>query len=120
MDGFVVCRDTVGNVLEEHGLAGSRRGHDQPPLAFAYRRHKVHYSRGIIVGLRFQIDSFLRIQWGQVVKEDFLTRNFRVLMVDALHFKKGKIALRILGRPIWPEMVSPVLRLKRRIWEGEI
>ena len=35
-------RDRLRHLLQEHGLAGTGRGHDQCPLPLAQRRQQVH------------------------------------------------------------------------------
>ena len=50
----VVGRDRVGDVLQDHGLAGAGGGHDQAALALALRGHHVEDARGHVLGRRLE------------------------------------------------------------------
>ena len=50
LDAGVVGGDAEADVLQEDRLAGSRRGDDQRPLAFAQRRQQVHHPGGQRLG----------------------------------------------------------------------
>jgi hypothetical protein len=50
----VVGRDRVGDGLQQHGLAGARRRHDQGALALAQRRHEVQHARSRALGRRLE------------------------------------------------------------------
>ena len=52
----VVLGDAVGDVLEEHGLAGAGGGDDQAALAHADRRHQVHDPGGEILRVGLQLE----------------------------------------------------------------
>jgi len=59
------------------------------------------------------------IERREIVEEDLVAGLLGRLEVDGVHLDEGEIALAFLGGRIWPEMVSPVRKSKRRIWEGE-
>src|SRR6185437_13569018 len=48
-DFRMIGGDGVGDVLQDHGLAGPRRRNDQAALAFADGREQVHHARGEVV-----------------------------------------------------------------------
>ena len=95
----MVRRDAVGDVLQQHRLAGSRRRDDEAALPLADRDHQVHDARGEVVGRRFEVDAVLRIERRQVLEEDLLARLLGRLEVDRLDLDQREVALAFLRRP---------------------
>ena len=96
-DLLVVGRDAVGDVLQQDGLAGPRRGDDQTALPLSDRGEHVHDARGEILRVELQIQFFLRVEGGQVVEKDLVAGRFRPLEVDFVHLEEGEILLPFLG-----------------------
>jgi len=94
----VVGGQGVGDVLEDHRLAGAGRGDDQAALALADRRHHVEHARHEIVSGGLEADALIRVQGGQVVEEHLVTGHARGLEVDGLHLDEREVALALLGR----------------------
>ena len=60
--------DGLGDVVQEDGLAGARRRHDQAPLPLADRRQQVHDPRRHRLLARFQNDALVRVDRREVVE----------------------------------------------------
>ncbi len=90
--------DGVGQVLQQHGLAGTGRSDDEAALTFAHRRQQVHDAGADVFANRFQLDPFLRIQRRQVVEEDLVARFFGRFEVDRLDFDQREIFLALVRR----------------------
>src|SRR6478735_690453 len=63
-----VDRDRVGDGLQDHGLTGLRRGHNQASLALADRCDQVDDPGGQDVGVGLQTEPVLRVQRGQLLE----------------------------------------------------
>ncbi len=96
-DVLVIFHDAVGNALQQHGLTGPGRRHNQPALAEADGRQQVHDPRGVVFRIGFQVDLVFRVQRRQVVEKDLLPGHFRIFIVDRLHLQQGEVALGFLG-----------------------
>ena len=95
----MIVRDRVGDVLQQHGLAGARRRHDQGALAFADRRHDVDDAcREILLGriLVFHLQPLVRIERRQVVEIDLVTGLFRIFEIERIDFEQCEVALAFL------------------------
>ena len=68
----MVCGDGIGNVLQQHGLAGARRRNNQATLAFAERREQIHDAGAGVIARGFQLDALLGIQGRQVVEQNLV------------------------------------------------
>ena len=95
----VVVSDGVGDLLEEHCLAGERRGDDHPPLALPDGRKQVHNAGGHVLPVMFQVEPTVRMQRRQVIEKGLLLGQLRVLEVDGLHANEGEVLLVVLRRP---------------------
>ena len=118
----MVGGDRVGDVLQQHRLAGARRRHDQRALALADRRHDVDDARReILLGriLVLHVQPLFGVERRQVVEVDLVARLLGVLEIDRVDLEQREVALALLRERIWPSTVSPVRRPKRRICEGE-
>ncbi len=92
----VIVRDRMRDVLQQHGLAGARRRHDQGALAFADRRHDVDDAgREILLGriLVFHLQPLVRIERRQIVEIDLVTGLFGVFEIERVDFEQSEIAL---------------------------
>ena len=90
----VVDLDPVGQVLEQDGLAGSRRRDDQATLALADRRPQIddahrHRSAG-----RLEAQPLERTDHRQIVERSHLTVRFRLAAVDLLDSHRGGLNAR--------------------------
>ena len=95
----MICRDGMGDVLQQHRLAGARRGNDQPALAFAERRHDVdHPGRVILLGriTRFHFKPLIRIERRQVIEMHLVAGFFGIFEIDQIDLDQGKIPFAFL------------------------
>ena len=96
----VVLRDRVGDVLQQHRLAGARLRHDQRALALAERRHDVdHPRREVLDGgvLDLEVHPLGRIQRGEVVEVHLVALLVGVLEIDQVDLEQREVALSVLG-----------------------
>ena len=96
----MVVRDRVGDVLQQHGLAGARRRHDQRALAFADRGDDVDDARGeILLGriLEFHLQPLVGIERRQIVEIDLVARFLGVLEVERVDLEQSEVTLAFLG-----------------------
>ena len=96
----MIVRDRVRDVLQQHGLAGARRRHDQRALAFADRRDDVDDARReILLGriLVFHLQPLVRIERRQIVEIDLVARLFGVLEIERVDLEQREIALALFG-----------------------
>ncbi len=97
----MIGRDRVGDVLQQHGLAGARRRHDEGALALAHRRHDIDDARREVLERRvfdLELQPLGRIERREVVEVDLVFRRFGLFEVDLAHLQKGEVALAFLGR----------------------
>ena len=94
----MVLRNRVGNRLKQHCFARSRRGDDQPALAFPDGRQHIHHSSRKVVRSCFQLQMLVRIQRGQIVEKDFILGRIRVFKIYGFYLDKGEITFPFLGR----------------------
>jgi hypothetical protein len=99
IDLGVVPGDAVGDVLQQHRLAGARRRHDQAALPLADRRQEVHDAARQVVAVGLEIQLFLRIERREVLEEDLFLGLLRRLEVDRLDLDQREVALAVLRRP---------------------
>jgi len=57
----MIGRNRVRHILQQHGLAGTRRRNDQPALSFAERCEQVHDARADVLA---RVVSSFRRSWG--------------------------------------------------------
>ena len=89
----------VGDVLQQHRLAGARRSDDQSALALADRRQQIHHAAGVVFARRFELQPLVGIERRQVVEEDLVARFLRRLEVDRVDFDQREVPLAFLRRP---------------------
>ena len=90
--------DGVGDVLQQHSLAGAGRSDDQPALAFAQRSEQIHDPGADVFFGGFLLDALLRIKRREIVKENLVARFLRRLEVHRLDLYQGKIFLAFVRR----------------------
>ena len=84
IDLWMVIGNSVGKLLQEHGLTGFRRSYDQTALAFADRREHIHQThRDGIFRVAGQCELFIREKRGQVIEGDSVADFFRRTSVDS-------------------------------------
>ncbi len=96
----MVGRDGVRDVLQQHGLAGARRRHDERALALADRRHDVDDARREVLPGRvlvFHLEPLVRIERREVVEVDLVAGLLGVLEIDGVDLEQRKVALAVLG-----------------------
>ena len=97
-DFRVVAGDGVGERLQHHGFAGARRRDDQSALALADRAEQVEHSARQVFTRRLHFQAALGIERREVVKENFVARDFRIFKVDRFDLDQREIALAVLWR----------------------
>jgi hypothetical protein len=80
-------------------ISGPRLRHDQAALPLPDRGHQLHHPRGdIVAARRFEPDFLHRIQRRQVIKENLVARDLRILEVDFFHLEHREVAFALFGR----------------------
>ncbi len=95
----VIFGYAVGDVLQHHCFAGTRRGHDERALALAYGNEKVDDPRNELFRIVRQHQLLVGIERRQVVEEDLVFRGLGRLEVDGLHLDQSKVTFAAFGRP---------------------
>jgi hypothetical protein len=98
----VVRGDGVGDGLQKHGLASTRRRDDEAALAFADWGEQVHDPAGEVLADGLHLDALLGIERGEVVEEDLVSGLFGRLEVDGLDLDEREVLLALVGRPDVP------------------
>src|SRR5438552_6017314 len=83
---MVLC-DRIGNVMQQRRLACARWRDNQTALAHAQRRHQVHDPRRVTVWHGLELDFFVRIDSGQLLKwaETLIFRRLFAIDGEKLH-----------------------------------
>ena len=110
------------DTLQQHGLTGlCRRCDDQPrwPLPMG----TLDPARGAVIIFGKPLPRSMRRRSLACNGAEFSNRILLAEFSDGRSFdvvdlEQGEVALALFGGRILPEMVSPVRRLKRRIWLG--
>ena len=95
----MIVRDRVRDVLQQYGLAGARRRHDQRALAFANRCDDVDDARReILLGriFEFHLQPLVGIERRQIVEVDLVARLLGVFEVQRIDLEQRKIPLALL------------------------
>ena len=90
----------MGDVLQQHRLAGARLRDDQRALALAERRHDVdHARREVLDGrvLDLQLHPLRGIERREVVEVHLVALLLGVLEVDLVDLEQREVALALLG-----------------------
>ena len=96
----MIVRDRMRDILQQHGLAGTRRRHDECALSLADRRDDVDNASGeILLGrvLVFHLQPLVRIERRQVVEIDLVARFLGILKIQRIDLEQSKIALAFFG-----------------------
>ena len=94
----MIAGDRMRDVLQQHGLAGARRRHDQGALALADRRDDVDDAGGeILLGriAELHLQPLVGIERGQVVEVDLVAGLLGLFEIDRVDLEKGEIALAV-------------------------
>ena len=93
--------DGVSDVLQHHRFTGFRRRHNQTALAHADRRTEVDDAGGHVLGgtvAALQAQALVRVQRGQVFKQNLVLGVFRLVVVDVINFEQREIAFAFFRR----------------------
>ena len=96
----MIGRDRLGDVLQDHGLAGARLGGDQGALAHALRRDDVDDAAGLVLDggiVQLHLEPAGGIERRQIVEMDLVLDLLGVLEIDGGDLQQGEIALAFLG-----------------------
>jgi hypothetical protein len=99
LDVGLVLEDGVGDLLEEGGLPGLGRGHDEPPLSPADGGQEVYHPGGKLLRGGFQPDLPVGELGDELVKAGAVLGGLGVQVVDRLHLDEGPVALVLPGGP---------------------
>ncbi len=97
----VVIGDRLGDVLQQHGLTGARRGDDQGALALALRGDDVDHPRALVLHRRIERierQLLVRIERRQVVEIGAQADRVGIVEVDFGEAGKREITLAVAGR----------------------
>ena len=86
--------DRLGDVLQQHGLAGARRRDNQGALALADRRDDIDDARRQILAgrvLNLEPQAFVRIERRQIIEMDFVPGRFRIFEIDRVALEQREI-----------------------------
>ena len=97
-DFRMICGDRVGDVLQQHRLAGARRSDDQAALAFADRRQQIHDAGADVLARGLELQALLRIQRRQVVEEDLVAGFVGRLEVDGFDLDQREVFFAFVRR----------------------
>ena len=98
----VIGGDRVGDVLEDHRLAGARLRHDQTALALAERRNDVDDAAGLVLARRLlglHLQPLVGIERRQIVEMDLVALLLRVVEIDGVDLEQSEIALALFRAP---------------------
>jgi hypothetical protein len=98
----MVLLDRVGDVLQDDGLAGPGRRHDQAALALSDRRDEVDDPRRAILDgriLDLHLQPLVGVERRQIVEVDLVPGLLRILEVDRADLHQPEIAFVLLRRP---------------------
>jgi len=94
----MVVGDRLGDVLQQHRLAGARRGDDQGALALALRGDDVDHPRRFVLHRRIGgVESQLavRIERREIVEIDPVADRLRIVEIDLGDAQQAEIALAV-------------------------
>ncbi len=97
----MVVGDRLGDVLQQHGLAGARRRDDQRALALALRRDQIDHPGGLVLHRRVagvEIEPLVGIERGEIVEIGPVADRIGIVEIDAGELGQREIALAVLGR----------------------
>src|SRR5436190_11787286 len=94
----MVLGNRIGDRLQQHRLAGTRRRHYERALALADWRYQIDDASREVIGGDLHLQHLVRIKWRQVVEEYFFARLLGRFEVDRLDLNQCEIALAFLWR----------------------
>ena len=94
----VVGADAVGDLLEEHRLAGLRRADDEGALALAERVDQVDQALAEVLGIGLEVDQLVRVDRGQVTEDRPATGRLGVDAVDRVDPEHAPVLLGLARR----------------------
>ena len=92
-DVRVVRADAVGDVLEQHRLAGLRRADDQGALALAERVDEVDQPLAEVLRVALEVDQLVRVDRGQVAEDGPAAGGLDVDAVDRVDAEHAPVLL---------------------------
>ena len=98
VDLGMVLGDRVGDVLQDHRLAGLGRRRDQRALPFPERRDQVDDAAGEDARRGLELELLFGIERRQVVEVDAVAELLGRVEVDRLDLEQREVALAVLGR----------------------
>ena len=102
----MVLFDRMRDILKDNGFTGSWRRHDQGTLTFPNGRNQIDHAGRTIFDRRiidFHLQTFVRVERGEVVKGNLVPGTFRIFEVDLCNVGQRKITfvfIRGLDNPI--------------------
>ncbi|MNK42146.1 hypothetical protein D3C87_608270 [compost metagenome] len=96
----MVCRDGMGDVLQQNRLTGARRRHDQSALTLAERRDEIDHTRRQVLrgrNIQFHLEALIRVERRQIVEVNLVADLFRIVEIDRVDLEKCEITLAFLG-----------------------
>ena len=91
----VVGADAVGDLLEEHRLAGLGRADDEGALALAERVDEVDEPLAQVLGVGLEVDQLVRVDRGQVAEDRPASGRLGIDAVDAVDPEHAPVLLRL-------------------------
>src|SRR3546814_9049333 len=105
----MIVGDRLGDVLEQHGLAGARRRDDQRALALALRADEVDHPRRLVLHRRVERverELLVRIERGKIVEIDAVADDFGIVEIDRRKLGQREIALAVRSEEHTSELQS--------------
>jgi hypothetical protein len=96
----------LGDMMQQGGLAGARRGDNQTALPHSERRHQIHDPSRVTVRHRFELDSFVRIDRGQLFKRCQTLIFGRLFTVDLEQLHQLRAAAPAPGFTVNPHAIA--------------
>src|SRR3954466_304360 len=90
--------DGIGDVLQQHRFAGTRRSNDQSALTFSHRGQQVHDAGADVLFRALLLDALLRIKRRQIVEKDLVARFIGRFKVDRLDLYQREIFFAFVRR----------------------
>ena len=98
VDIRMVLRDRVGDFLEHYRFAGFGLGDDDAPRSQAYRREEVDQAGGSVLGVAFQEQAMVGIDWRKGLERDSVPALVRWTVVNRFYFDHARIAFAVTRR----------------------
>ncbi len=95
---LIVISDRVGDSLEEDGLAGLGRRHDEPALAAPDGGNEVDHAGGEVALASLQVYELVREDGGELLEVGAALGRLRIQAVDGVHPQEAVVLLGVLGR----------------------